>query len=74
MLDWRPDAIFKETLVPIPIIYEWQRNLMRYSSAARPHNFIVGRSKKLSRQDESMLLDWLLQEKWHMQDEMIYWL
>ena len=74
MLGWCPDAISKETLIPVLIIYEWQRNLMRYSSAARPHNFIVGRPKKLSRQNESVLLDWLLREGWHMQDEMVYWL
>ncbi len=74
MLGWRPDAIFKETLVPVSTIYEWQRNLMRYGSAARPHTFIMGRPKKLSWQDETALLDWLLQEGWHMQDEMVYWL
>ncbi len=74
MLGWRPDAISRETLVPVLIIYEWQRNLMRYSSAARPHTFIMGWSKKLSRQNEIALLNWLLQEKWHMQNEMIYWL
>ena len=49
MLGWRPDAIVKETLVPLSTIYEWQRNLMRYGSAAKPHTFVINRPKKLSR-------------------------
>ena len=63
MLGWRPDAIAKETLVPSSTIYEWQRNLMRYGSAAKPHTFIISQPKKLSQQDEIALLDWLLQER-----------
>src|SRR6266536_613374 len=74
MLGWRPDAIARETFVGLTTMYEWQSNLMRYGSATKPHTFIMGRSKKLSRQDEMALLEWLLQDGWHMQDEMVYWL
>ena len=74
MLDWRLNAISRETLILIFTIYEWHHNLMRYGSAARLHTFTISWSKKLSQQNEIMLLNWLLQEKWHMQNEMIYWL
>jgi len=74
MLDWCLNAISRETLIPVFTIYEWQRNLMRYDSAARLHTFTISQSKKLSRQNETVLLDWLLWERWHMQNEMIYWL
>ena len=47
---------------------------MRYGSATKPHIFNMGPPKKLSRQDEMALLEWLLQEGWHMQDEIVYWL
>ena len=74
MLDWHSDAIFRETLISVFTLYEWHHNLMRYSSAARLHTFIISQLKKLLWQNEITLLNWLLQEKWHMQNEMIYWL
>ena len=74
MLGWRPDAIARETFVDLSTIYEWENNLMQYGSVTKPHMFIRSRSSKLSRQNEMALLEWLLQESWHMQDEMVYWL
>ncbi len=57
MLGWRPDAIARETFVGLTTMYEWQNNLMRYDSATKPHMFIMGQPKKLSRQDEMALLE-----------------
>ena len=74
MLGWRPDAIAREIFVGLIIMYEWQNNIIRYDSVTKSHMFVMSWSKKLSWQNEMMLLEWLLWDDWHMQDEMIYWL
>lgn len=60
MLRWRPDAITKETFIGLSTIYDWEYNLMKYSSTARLYIFIIDRLKKLLRQDKMALLEWLL--------------
>ena len=74
MLDWRSNVIAREIFIDLITVYEWQNNLMRYDSVTKSHIFVMSWSKKLSWQNEMMLLKWLLWNDWHMQDEMIYWL
>ena len=74
-LNWRPAAIREETGVPLSTIYRWQKNCRLYGGPRQPSFYAeTPRRRAVTAEDEKKLLDWLLNEPWHCQDEMRQWL
>jgi transposase len=56
------------------MVYEMQQNLLQLGSAVRPQFATAGRPRKLAQADENRVFDWLLEEGWRNQDEIVEWL
>jgi transposase len=70
----KPPAVAAEIQVSPRTVYRVQENLIRYGSPKKPGFRKLGRAMKLSKADEEALLEYLLQQGWKQQAEIVWWM
>jgi transposase len=70
-----PHDIASTCNVSLATVYRYAANILKYGSPLAPSgDKKLGRPRKLTSADEESLLELLLQEPWHQQDELAFWL
>jgi transposase len=73
-LGWPVADIAIQVRVSPTAVYNTLQNLVRYGAPVKPQFSKVGRPRKLSQADEDRVFEWLLEEGWRDQDEIVKWL
>lgn len=74
LLGWPAAEIAKRVRVSPTTVYKTHQNLVRYGAAVKPRLAKSGRPLKLSQADEDRVFQWMLEEGWKDQDEIVKWL
>jgi transposase len=69
-----PEVAAAQTNIGFSTAKRWSRNLKRYGSIHSPYKSAIGRPRKLTINDETALMEALLDCGWMYQDEMVFWL
>ena len=71
LLHWRPDAIAEAVNCSQSTVYCMQQNLFVYGSVRRPRLRTPGPLRAISKAAKDSLIEWLKEEPWAMQKEMV---